>query len=288
MKRFVGDRGRPEKVFSDTAKTFKAAAKWLKNVMTSERFHEYLTSQEIKWQFTLSRARWWGGQYERIIGVSKQSMYKAIGKTTLTFNELEEVLLDLEQTLNNRPLTYVEDDIEYPTLTPKSLIFDIQNYIPTMENKHDITDKDLRKRAKYVQTCKNAAWSRWSNEYIKTLWERHNLKHHKKTNAIKSGDVVLIKGDNKNRGKWNMGIVTDLYPGPDGEVRAVKLRVGNKVYERAIQHLYLMELSCNLEGLNQDKMELNTNAREFKPRRIAAAVANDRIRDQAEDESNED
>ena len=46
-----------------------------------------------------------------------------------------------------------------------------------------------------------------------------------------------------------------------------------------------MELSCNLEGLNQDEMELNTNARELKPRRIAAAVANVRIRDQAEDES---
>ena len=49
-----------------------------------------------------------------------------------------------------------------------------------------------------------------------------------------------------------------------------------------------MELSCNLEGLNQDEMELNTNAREFKPRRIAAAVANLPIRDRVEDESNED
>ena len=35
-------------------------------------------------------------------------------------------------------------------------------------------------------------------------------------------DVVLIKGDNKNRGKWNIGIVTDFY----FKVRTVKLRVG--------------------------------------------------------------
>ena len=40
--------------------------------------------------------------------------------------------------------------------------------------------------------------------------------------------------------------------GVDGEVRAQKLRVGNKVYERAIQHLYPFKLSCNLEGMNQD------------------------------------
>ena len=50
---------------------------------------------------------------------------------------------------------------------------------------------------------------------------------------------------------------------------------------KAIQHLYPVELSCNSEGLNQDEMEMNTNAREFKPTRIAAAVANVRIRDQA-------
>ena len=45
LKRFVGRRGRSEEIFSYNAKTFKADAKWLKNVMTSERFHEYLTSQ---------------------------------------------------------------------------------------------------------------------------------------------------------------------------------------------------------------------------------------------------
>ena len=146
--RFVSCRGRPEKIYSNNAKTFEAAAKWLKKVMTNGKFHEYLTSQEIKWQFSLSRAPMWGGQYGRIVGVLKQSMYKAIGNTTLTFNELEEPLLDVEQILNNRPQTYVKDDIEFPTLTPKSLIFGIRNHIPTMKNKHDITRNDFKKESK--------------------------------------------------------------------------------------------------------------------------------------------
>ena len=106
-----------------------------------------------------------------------------------------------------------------------------------MEKKHDITNKDLRKKAKNVQICKNATWSRWSNEYIKALTECHNLKHHQKTNAIKNRDLVLIKGENKNRGKWNIRIVINPYPRVDGEVRAIKPRVRNEVYERAIQHL---------------------------------------------------
>ena len=48
LKRFIARKGRPEKIYSDNAKTFEAAAEWLKKVMASEKFHEYLTNQEIK------------------------------------------------------------------------------------------------------------------------------------------------------------------------------------------------------------------------------------------------
>ena len=41
---------------------------------------------------------------------------------------------------------------------------------------------------------------------------------------IPFGDVVLIKGDDKHRGKWNIGIVEELYEGKNNVIRAVKLR----------------------------------------------------------------
>ena len=37
-------------------------------------------------------------------------MYRNIGKAQLTWAELEEVLLDIEITLNNRPLIYIEEE----------------------------------------------------------------------------------------------------------------------------------------------------------------------------------
>ena len=52
-------------------------------------------------------------------------MYKTIGKNSLTWYELEEVLMDIEITLNNRPLSYVEDDIQMPILTPNTMIYRI-------------------------------------------------------------------------------------------------------------------------------------------------------------------
>ena len=39
-----------------------------------------------------------GGQYERIIGVVNQSMYKIIPRTALSFNGPQEILLDVEKT----------------------------------------------------------------------------------------------------------------------------------------------------------------------------------------------
>ena len=48
LKRFVARKRGPQRIYSENVKTFEAAAKWLKKVMNSEKFYEYLISQEIK------------------------------------------------------------------------------------------------------------------------------------------------------------------------------------------------------------------------------------------------
>ena len=126
LKRFVARRGRLEKIFSDNGRTLVSACKWLKNVQQDEKMNDWLAKQNIQWQFNLSRAPWWGGQFERLIGVMKRSMYKAIGNGHLRWHKLEEVILDVETTLNNRPLGYLEDDIQMPILTPTLCCLDSQ------------------------------------------------------------------------------------------------------------------------------------------------------------------
>ena len=82
-----------------------------------------MISETILWKFNVLKARWWGSQFERLIGLIIASLYKAIGKAQLTWAELGHVLLDIEIILNNRPLTYIEKEIDCPILTP-SLIPD--------------------------------------------------------------------------------------------------------------------------------------------------------------------
>ena len=48
----------------------------------------------------------------------KRALFKSIGRANLRWGELEEVILDVEIAVNNRPLGYVEDDVQFPNLTP--------------------------------------------------------------------------------------------------------------------------------------------------------------------------
>ena len=122
LKRFIARRGRPQKVYSGNGKSFVPAAKWLRGIVRDEKMQNYLAHHHIAWQFNLNRALWWGSQFEWMVGLLKQVLYKSIGGANLSWSELEEVILDVEITLNNHPLTYPEDDLQLPTLTPHALI----------------------------------------------------------------------------------------------------------------------------------------------------------------------
>ena len=282
FKKLIARKGRPLKVYSDNGSTFVGAAGWLEKALSDEKFNNFLAENGIVWQFNLSRAPWWGGQFERMVGLVKNALNKTIGCGFLSWNELVEVLLDVEITLNNRPLSYVEDDVELPIITPNFMMFPQSNILPDLAP-HHIGNLNLRRRAKHLRKCKEALWRRWSSEYLRSLRERHNLKHRGKPCSLAVGDVVILKREEKNRGKWPLGIVEELYPGKDEVVRAVKLRSGRNFLERPVQHVYPLELSCDSD-VHAQGGELNADAPAFRPRRLASLRAEERIRGIAEAE----
>ena len=115
--------------------------------------------------------------------------------------------------MNNRPLCYLEDDIELPVLTPNSFVLQQSNVLPELKSHHS-EDGDLRKREKYLRDVKNHIWKRWQREYLASLRERHQANTSSNTHP-REGDIVLIKGDEKNRNKWKIGKVTRLIHGKD-------------------------------------------------------------------------
>ena len=84
-------------------------------------------------------------------------MYKTIRENSLNLYELEKVPMEVEIKLNNRPLCYVKDDIQMPILRPNTMILGIP-ISELEENLSSIEENDLRKRARYIQKCKNLVW----------------------------------------------------------------------------------------------------------------------------------
>ena len=64
FKKLISRRGKPNIIYSDKAKPFKAGAKWLDSINRDVKFHDFLNKERIIWKFNVLRAPWWGGQYE--------------------------------------------------------------------------------------------------------------------------------------------------------------------------------------------------------------------------------
>ena len=84
-----------------------------------------------------------------------------------------------------------------------------------------------------------------------------------------------------------MGIVVELFKGKNGNVCAAKIRCGKSELERAVQHLYPLQLHCDWKYSDYNKTnEVNDDGQEQKSRRskrTTAAIAKIKIRDKIED-----
>ena len=203
-------------------------------------------------------------------------MYKVIGGAKLYWKELSEALLDIETQINRRPLDYIEDDVEMPTLTPATFLFQCTAHLPE-EEAWRTKEKDLRKRAKFLKTCKDSLWRRWQREYLTALRERHNLTH-KVSKFQPEEDVVIVKTENKNRGTWPLAVMTKTHQGRDGVFRGVELKTATGVIDRPVQLLYPLELKCDVKT-TAEQPRLNLEAPEYRPKRDAAVAAEFRLKE---------
>ena len=276
LKEFVARRDCPQTIISDNGKTFVATGKWLSVLKKDHSLFNYMGKLNIKWKFNLARAPWWGGFFERLIGIMKRTLSKVIGRSLLRFDELEEVLIDVETSMNNRPLIYQGEEFERPVITPNILLRG--NPVPVVEEYLELLgdESEVTKRMKLLQRSKSKLRQRFMNEYVHALEERQQLSSDKQGVAIpEDGVVVLLKGETKQRAQWKLGRVQGKVTGKDGVVRGLKLKLGSGyVVERPLQ------LVCDLEigGENRtpiQKWTPNPEAAEFVPRRGPARRAKD-------------
>ena len=114
FRRFANRKSLPSLMVSDNAKTFQKASTYLKSMFESLRVRDHLTNAGVDWQFIPERAPWYGGWWERLIGITKRTLKKILGRALVDLETLQTVVTEVESILNDRPLTYVSSSLEDP------------------------------------------------------------------------------------------------------------------------------------------------------------------------------
>ncbi|XP_064462610.1 uncharacterized protein LOC135373316 [Ornithodoros turicata] len=235
LRRFVARRGLPSTFYSDNALTFKRAAKDIQvmwNILRTSETQDFCSKHRITWRFIVERAPWWGD------GGS--------GWLSLTFEELMTVLVDIEASINSRPLTYIHADASEPVaLTPAHFLIGKRlTALPEVETTPAVsTHHSITRRWKYRQRLMNNFWQRWQKEYLLELRSAH-LTQDRRSKSLKEGDLAILREDNVPRHMWRTVRIVASHPGRDGHVRAytVKMPTGT-ITRRPAQLLYPLEAS---------------------------------------------
>lgn len=120
--RFVSRRRRPLIIYSDNRTNFTATARLFAK-LDWQRIVKDSRLQSIQWKFNPPSAAWWGGWWERLIGLVKSLLRRMLGHSKLTYVEMETCLCEVEAVINSRPLTYVsEDQQDLIPLTPAKFL----------------------------------------------------------------------------------------------------------------------------------------------------------------------
>ena len=185
----------------------------------------------------------------------KKPLKKILVRSTLSFDELSTVLVEIEGIINSRPLTYVyvdNESISFP-LTPSDLIYGRRITSTPNAIHYEVvsTNQSLTKKSRHHRHVLQQLTNQWRREYlIEQLKERSQVGS-KGCNKrrISIGDLVLLKNDSTSRAFWKLAKVEELIPGRDGNVRAAGVKVANNSgrpshLRRVVQHLVPIESRC--------------------------------------------
>lgn len=123
FRRFLSRRSLPHHMISDNATTFLASSETLSDLFQSASLKAQFSQQGVEWKFIPKQAPWYGGLWERLIGLTKRTIKKTLGKASITLTELQTLAVEVEAVLNDRPITYVSSDcVDEEPLTPSHLL----------------------------------------------------------------------------------------------------------------------------------------------------------------------
>jgi len=241
LRRFIGRRGCPQKIFSDNATNFVRAQRDIKDLFqfiqktVTGSLQGVLHQHGIQWNFIPPGSPHMGGLWEAGIKSCKVHLKRTMQNALLTFEELATVLAQIEACLNSRPLCPLSAD-------PSNLLPLTPGHFLIGEPITSISDADLTEirfnrlsRWQVIQRVTQDFWKRWSLEYLSSMQGR--VKWSQTKENLKINDLVMIQDETLPPLKWKIGRVIQLHCGHDKMIRVVTVKTATGTLKRAITKL---------------------------------------------------
>ncbi|XP_073811778.1 uncharacterized protein [Musca autumnalis] len=242
LKRFIGRRGVPSKIYCDNATNFVGAETKLNDF--HKHFHEesnktavayFASTKFIEFSFIPPRAPHFGGLWEAAVKSAKGHLLRTLPNARLTFEELSTALVEIEAILNSRPIGPISTDPnDLEALTPGHLLIGCPlQSIPEKTNSD--CDVSNLQRWQRISAIKAHFWHRWHCEYLAQL--QHRYRWQKPQRNLHVNDLVVVHEDNVPPMKWVIGRVINIVPGADGLARVAEVKTPSSTLRRPIAKL---------------------------------------------------
>ena len=206
-------------------------------------------------------------------------LYRTYHHQNIEEEQFQTTLLQIESTVNDRPLTYIDNDDEIQPLKPNDFLstnFECPDIMPTASSNDSIPRETIIAMKKQANEILNVFWKKWSTTYLQELRERHSRndpKFRKSTaqNPPRIDDIVIIHDPLRNRSTWKIGKIVQLHKSACDEIiRSASIQLGNRkdltkrplqVITRPLQAIYPLEINKEDErkiaiiSSNHDKPE---------------------------------
>ena len=247
----------PKLILSDNHRTFIAGETFPLDLQQDPSVREYLNSKSIRWKHQTPRSPWMGGHFERLVRTIKASLATTISRKLLSLEEFRTVVIEAENIVNSRPLTYQSDSTRDVPLSPSQLAWGRDlTLMPPLLQPGDPLDEDYDAKATRAQyeLLSNALErfrKRWHSEYLLSLREKHNnVCAEDPTHHLSVGQLVMVRHENIHRIEWPLGVITAVYPDARGIIRTAEVEECGKRSRRPISYLVPLELDCHHDGDN--------------------------------------
>nr|CAD2196359.1 unnamed protein product [Meloidogyne enterolobii] len=259
FRRQTAKYGVIKNIYCDNAPTFISAKNFLS---------EQANLSPPNWNFRAPMAAWKSGHYERSMALIKYHLKRTLSGGAIPrsylFHEVLTILLEIENIINSRPITFESaNPLEPRALSPADIIKPYRNNSPieiTPSEKMDDPDYNQNIQSnsqslittweKITSRAKNF-WIRWKADYILSLRERYKKLQQSSQRWPTINELVIVHSDTLPRSNWSLAIILEINYTENHFPNTAKIKfLSGNITLRSVHHLYPLETTGEL---NVDK-----------------------------------